>query len=98
MSDQERGVYMKYQIHKADGSPCDPDATYFVLRLDKDPAARAAMLVYAEETDNEELANDILGCLEDLAPPHCNCREANCSHARSLGLCRVWQYGQGSKS
>lgn len=43
------GLFRKYLIHKADGSPVDPNADYFVLRLDTDPAARAAALTYARE-------------------------------------------------
>ena len=52
----------KYQIKKVDGSPVDPEAMYFVLRLDKDPCARIAMAAYAEavgNVGNREFANDI---------------------------------------
>ncbi|KKL93314.1 hypothetical protein LCGC14_1875890, partial [marine sediment metagenome] len=37
-------LYSKYKIQKMNGKPIDPNAQYFVLRLDTDPAARAAML------------------------------------------------------
>lgn len=46
---------MKYKITKSDGSPIDPDARYFVLRLD-DPkrpdnkAARKALVAYVKES------------------------------------------------
>lgn len=45
---------MKYHIQKADGSPVDPEAIYFVLRLDKPErpdhrACRAALYTYARE-------------------------------------------------
>jgi hypothetical protein len=33
-SDNPDGLYRKYAITKANGSPCDPNAKYFVLRLD----------------------------------------------------------------
>jgi hypothetical protein len=33
-SDNPEGLYRKYNITKADGSPCNPKAKYFVLRLD----------------------------------------------------------------
>lgn len=45
---------MKYKITKTDGTPVNPSARYFVLRLD-DPtrpdnqAARAALAIYARE-------------------------------------------------
>lgn len=54
------GLYGKYKITKADGSEVDPEADYFVLRLDKDPAARAAIFKYASYTENQELAEDLL--------------------------------------
>ena len=47
-------LYGKYNIKKANGQPTDPKAQYFVLRLDTDPAARAAMLTYANEVEAVE--------------------------------------------
>ena len=47
-------LYGKYDIKKANGQPTDPKAEYFVLRLDTDPAARAAMLTYANEVETVE--------------------------------------------
>src|SRR5574341_885094 len=41
-------LFRKYDIKKADGSPTDPNAQYFVLRIDTDPAARSAVRNYAE--------------------------------------------------
>jgi len=32
--DKRDGLKTKYQIRHADGTPCDPNAQYFVLRLD----------------------------------------------------------------
>jgi hypothetical protein len=58
------GLYNKYVISKSDGSPIDPNAVYFVLRVDKDPAARAAMRIYANRTDNGVLAQDIYRMLQ----------------------------------
>lgn len=40
-------LYEKYVITKADGSPVDPSAEYFVLRLDTDECARQAAAAYA---------------------------------------------------
>lgn len=52
----------KYLITKADGSEVAPEADYFVLRLDKDPAARTAALAYAETVRPTAplLADDLL--------------------------------------
>ena len=40
-------LYNKYCVTKEDGSPVDPDAQYFVLRLDTDECARQAAAKYA---------------------------------------------------
>jgi len=55
------GVRKKYTVLRADGTPTDHEAAYFVLRLDADPHARKAALAYAEsvEEDNPEFAEDI---------------------------------------
>ncbi len=60
--DEARGLYGKYIIGKANGEPVDPDADYFVLRLDTDPAARRAALAYSNDIqrENPELAFDLL--------------------------------------
>jgi len=50
------GLYGKYIIQKADGSPMDPHADYFVLRLDTDPVARRAALEYSYLIPDRELA------------------------------------------
>ena len=74
MTDKRRGVYGKYVLGKADGSEVDPEATYFVLRLDTDKAARAAARTYAEQCGNEQLANGLLRCVDWLdEPPSCSC-------------------------
>lgn len=59
--DHKRGVYGKYHITKADGTPVDPDAQYFVLRLDTDIHARRAIMAYAEsvEMENGELSSEL---------------------------------------
>ena len=41
-------LFGKYEIKKVHGET-DPNAQYFVLRIDTDPAARAALLVYADQ-------------------------------------------------
>ena len=57
----KKGLYLKYHIEKADGSPIDPNAEYFVLRIDKDPAARFAIRAYARFINNEnpKFADDL---------------------------------------
>jgi len=49
----------KYTVTKKDG-PTDPNAVYFVLRIDKDPYAREALVAYASSINfvNRSLAND----------------------------------------
>lgn len=42
------GLVHKYTITKSDGTPCAPEAEYFVLRIDKDPHALVALEAYAE--------------------------------------------------
>lgn len=58
---EPKGLYLKYIIAKADGSPVDPNADYFVLRLDTDQAARGAARNYANRImgDNPLLAQEI---------------------------------------
>lgn len=58
---RRKGWQEKYEIYKTDGTPTDPEAIYFPLRLDTDPRAREAALFYAGliEAVNPELANDL---------------------------------------
>ncbi len=58
----------KYIVTKADGTPTDPKAVYFVLRLDEDPHAIAATLAYADSVraDNPDLARDLKSVVERL--------------------------------
>lgn len=60
------GLYGKYTVGKADGSPTDPDAQYFVLRLDTDPAARTAIRAYAGCCPNTELARDLFKWVNEV--------------------------------
>jgi hypothetical protein len=63
-----KGPYPKYTVTKNDGDT-DPNADYFVLRLDKDEAARSAAWAYANyiEPDNPELARDLRKRVADHA-------------------------------
>ncbi|WP_237560643.1 hypothetical protein [Halostella litorea] len=51
----EAGLHDKYAVFE-DGEPV---ADCFVLEPETDPAAREALIRYAEETDDEELAQDL---------------------------------------
>jgi hypothetical protein len=66
---KDKGLLPKYHVTKTDGSPVDPGAEYFCLRLDwggSDPihiaACRAAVRCYAEQIQNHlpALAQDLL--------------------------------------
>lgn len=56
-----KGLYGKYKIEKADGTPINPQAQYFILRLDTDPYARRAVRTYIKymHTVNPQLASDL---------------------------------------
>ena len=73
--DSQKGLYQKYIIHKADGSPVDPDAVYFVLRVDDQGGegigpARTALAVYSRRicAVNRQLADDIDKLLGQFGP------------------------------
>jgi len=56
----KKGLYGKYKLEKTDGSPIDPKADYFILRLDNDPVARIAAREYALHTPDKELGEALL--------------------------------------
>lgn len=60
----------KYLISKTDGSEMDPEAWYFVLRVDKDPHAKVAALTYANsvESDNPRLAKELIERVNSYNP------------------------------
>ena len=64
-------LYEKYVITKRDRSPIDPEAQYFVLRLDTDRCARAAAYHYAEciESKWPGLARDLRKLVGSLLGP-----------------------------
>ena len=64
-------LYHKYVVIKRDGSPIDPKAEYFVLRLGTDGCAREAARVYADciEPKWPGLAEDLRTLLESLSAP-----------------------------
>lgn len=79
MTDQ-RGLYGKFIIEKADGTPLHPLARYFVLNyaLDEDgqafdPAARLALLTYADyagKHGNPGLEAELRAALENPNAAH----------------------------
>lgn len=83
MREEGKGLYGKYKVEKADGSPTDPEARYFVLRIDTDAAARSALRLYCKEIKESapelarDLANDIIRCSRG---PICSCRGGECPH------------------
>lgn len=90
----EKGIYGKYVISKVDGSKVDPDACYFVLRLDTDPAAQKAMGQYVRSCrkENPELAEEIETALNEIERGPCNCRSAGeCIH-NAFGSA-IWRHG-----
>lgn len=58
---ESSGLYDKYTITKTDGSAVDPNAHYFVLRVDTDPHAREAILAYADSLELADPHNDLIG-------------------------------------
>jgi alkanesulfonate monooxygenase SsuD/methylene tetrahydromethanopterin reductase-like flavin-dependent oxidoreductase (luciferase family) len=54
-------LFNKYRVEKQDGSPVDPKAQYFVLRIDTDPVARYAVYAYAAfiSGSDDEFADEL---------------------------------------
>ncbi|AKG36111.1 hypothetical protein [Paenibacillus durus] len=67
MSDQSKGLCNKYQIIKRE-TGVEVDGNCFVLRPDRDPAAVAALLRYADATSNADLSADIWQWMQSIAP------------------------------
>jgi hypothetical protein len=63
------GLHDKYRVIKTSGEPVDPDAVYFVLRLDTDRHARLAALTYARSVtgENPELCQNLYDELYRIA-------------------------------
>jgi len=74
MDDMKNGLYSKYRVTKADGTPLDGDC--FVLRPDRDSAARCALKEYAYQTPNDELASDVEDWLDRIGALDYTTREA----------------------
>lgn len=61
---EQKGLYGKYIIQKADGSPVN--SFKFVLSPEKDPAAFSALKNYAVLTENDELKYDLYEVIMDI--------------------------------
>ena len=61
-----RGLYSKYNITKTDGSLTDPEAYYFVLRIDNDLDALLAALGWAKAKRNDVLFEDLIDKIREL--------------------------------
>lgn len=70
MTDNKAGLFGKYKIAKSDGSPIDPDAIYFVLRIDgkRDPEQNALYTyieeIWEDDPDHPQLAHDLWHLLQ----------------------------------
>jgi hypothetical protein len=92
MSDNKRGLYRKFEVKRTDGSS-EPggkhdDCAYFVLDLEHDEFALAALKAYARAAKKQypALAKDIADIIKaqaDKDAARCHCREVGCAH--SLG-------------
>lgn len=62
------GLFQKYTVTKTDGTPVDPQAVYFVLRLDTDSSARTVTMIYSGliRRENPKLSKDIRELLEQI--------------------------------
>ena len=89
------GLYGKYRISKADGSPVDPNADYFVLRLDTDPVARRAAREYSYMTVDRKLALDLQERITKYNP-----KMMDCINLQFFGVekPRVWQITEERKA
>ena len=89
------GLYGKYCISKADDSPVDPNADYFVLRLDTDPVARRAAREYSYVTPDRDLARGLQDRLAKYDP-----QLKDCMNIRFFGLEKpqVWQITEERKA
>lgn len=53
-------LYDKYIVTKADGSPMEPEAKYFVLRYDNDPHALTCAILWASLKEKWGLWGDLM--------------------------------------
>lgn len=82
------GLFGKYIIRKSDGHPVDPEADYFVMRLDTDPVARRAAREYSYVTPDRNLARGLQDRLARYDP-----QLKDCMNIQFFGLAKphCWQ-------
>jgi hypothetical protein len=63
---KELGIKRKYNVEKTDGTPLDPGAKYFVIRVDQDPFAEPTLKSYASSVYpvNTKLASHVMDLAE----------------------------------
>lgn len=97
MSDSKRGLYSKYEVKRTDGSSGPggkhEHCAYFVLDLEHDEFAMAALVAYASAAreDYPQLARDIKKIIkahEAKEATRCHCREVGCPHSLGQALTR----------
>lgn len=88
MSEEQRGLYRKYRVTRTDGSSESGGkherCAYFVLDLEHDEFAAAALKAYAKAC--QETYPDLAADIERIIatkPQRCSCREASCPHSLS---------------
>lgn len=86
MKELELHLHPKYVVNRTDGDPTGKHkrCVYFVLDLDHDEHAIAAIRTYARscKAEKPELAAEML-MIANNPPKYCGCRESFCAH--SLG-------------
>ena len=85
-----RGAFRKFEVTRTDERDLPGEkhegCAYFVLDLDHDENAPAALRAYAESCKNErpELSKDLIAAVDEYLHD-CGCREAHCPHEPPFG-------------
>lgn len=99
MNDTERGLYDKYKVERTDGSSGPGGkherCQYFILDLEHDKHAKAALQAYAESCRKKypKLAKDLLDLMR--REPDCGCRSVDHSCGRFFNVPRKPAFGEG---
>lgn len=100
MNDAARsGLHEKYKVERTDGSSGPgkkhDDCPYFVLDLEHDKYAKAALRAYADacKKKNPELAHDLRELMK--VERDCGCRSAGHECGRFFGVPRKPSFGAG---
>lgn len=99
MNDTKRGLYEKYKVERTDGSSAPggkhSGCPYFVLDLEHDKHARAALRAYADSCAKQypELAEDLRELMR--REPDCGCRSIDHGCGRYFSVPRKPNFGDG---